>query len=61
MYKEDLALNDPQGLICHKTQTNKKKIFYPKFYLLSVHKLCSLRAIVANHQTGGDIIQYLNT
>ena len=22
MYKHDLALNDPQGLICHKTQPN---------------------------------------
>ena len=22
MYKEDLALNNPQGLICHEIQTN---------------------------------------
>ena len=23
MYKQDLALNNPQGLICHKTQPNQ--------------------------------------
>ena len=25
MYKQDLALNNPQGLICHKTQSNQTK------------------------------------
>ena len=25
MYKEDLALNNPQWLICHKTQQNQIK------------------------------------
>ena len=24
MYKQDLALNKPQGLICHKTKANRK-------------------------------------
>ena len=24
MYKQDLALNDPQGLICHKTKPKQK-------------------------------------
>ena len=27
MYKEDLALNNLQRLICHKTQTNKQTWF----------------------------------
>ena len=27
MYKQDLALNKPQGLICHKTQPNQTFIF----------------------------------
>ena len=28
MYKEDLALNNLQGLICHKTQTERETIIY---------------------------------
>ena len=28
MYKEDLALNDLQWLICHKTQTKPKQTIY---------------------------------
>ena len=27
MYKEDLALNDLQGLICHKTQRTLSNVF----------------------------------
>ena len=27
MYKEDLALNNPQWLICHKTQPNQTNLF----------------------------------
>ena len=26
MYKEDLALNNLQGLICHKTQPNQQRL-----------------------------------
>ena len=32
MYKEDLALNNLQGLICHKTQPNKN------IYLIYMYK-----------------------
>ena len=30
MYKEDLALNNQQWLICHKTQPNQTKLFFNK-------------------------------
>ena len=32
MYKEDLALNNLQWLICHKTKPNKTNDYY--YYLL---------------------------
>ena len=37
MYKQDLALNDPKGLICHKTQPNQK--YYPQNVLTNHIKL----------------------
>ena len=31
IYKQDLALNDPQGFICHKTRPNQKTFPYISF------------------------------
>ena len=41
MYKEDLALNNPQWLICHKTKPNQTKsyIFNIYIYNLALNKL----------------------
>ena len=33
MYKEDLALNNLQGLICHKTQLNQTKSYLFNIYV----------------------------
>ena len=37
MYKEDLALNNPQGLMCHKTQpTNHFFIYTLKLFISKI-------------------------
>ena len=40
MYKEDLALNNQQWLICHKTQPNKQMCLYECVYLRVYTCIC---------------------
>ena len=57
MYKEDLALNNLQGLICHKTQTKPNHI-----YLLYMYKedlaLNNLQWLIC-HKTQPNQILYI--
>ena len=50
MYKNDLALNDLQWLICHKTKPNKIKPHTHTYiieFCISVNKECSI--VVVEH------------
>ncbi len=42
MYKDDLALDNLQGLICHKTQPNQTK----PFNCVQTNELCFLKNVI---------------
>ena len=48
MYKQDLALNNPQGLICHETQSiNQLTINYQPVHVPDVYTLNFLVSVSA--------------
>ena len=48
MYKQDLTLNNQQGLIWHKTQHNQPKYYYlyPKMFVILVYKFHTLNVAI---------------